>query len=72
MAELKALWTGKPTQFGVCSGWYVKSLEICIDCPGWCGTVGWSIVCNGKVEGSIPGQGTYLGCWSRYIGEATL
>ena len=40
--------------------------ETCIDSPGWRDSVG-----NGKVVGWIPGQGTYLGCGSGHIGEAT-
>ena len=29
--------------------------------PGWCSSVGWSIILNWKVVGSIPGQSTYSG-----------
>ena len=30
--------------------------------PGWCGPVDWVLACKPKVAGSIPHQGTCLGC----------
>ena len=37
---------------------YVSSLEKCLFSPGQCGSVSWSVVCNGKVVGLILSQGT--------------
>ena len=30
--------------------------------PSWCGSVDWVLACEPKATGSIPGQGTCLGC----------
>ena len=39
----------------------LKSLFIC---PGWCGSVDCMPAYEPTVAGSIPNQGTCLGCWS--------
>ena len=40
--------------------------------PGWCGSVDWVVAENQKIIGSIPSQGTCLGCETvRGVWEAT-
>ena len=38
------------------------SLKVCVFCPGWCHLVVECWPMNEKGAGSIPSQGTYLGC----------
>ena len=36
--------------------------KILILAPGWCSSVDWAWAMNQRVAGSIPSQGTCLGC----------
>ena len=54
----------------------ISLFKKCISSLDWCGSVGWVSFANPKVAGSIPNQGTHLGCrpcrWLGHMQEEAI